>query len=76
MELIIGSLTRKIICHQFAPSMRAASSTSPGSAWSPAMTMMKMNGVHCQMSVSTMAKNASSGSPSQTCGSMPNHALR
>ena len=76
MERSIGSLTRKVCCHQLAPSMREASSTSEGNAWRPAMTMMKMKGVHCQMSVRTIAKNARSGTPSHTWGSRPNQRPR
>ena len=68
---IIGSLTRMVTVHQRAPSMRAASSTLPSTLARPATTMMKTNGVHCQMSAMMIAAKASDSSASQPFAAKP-----
>jgi hypothetical protein len=64
MLRIIGSFTCQVIFHQLAPSMYAASMTSPGSPCRPASTIMNTNGVHCHTSLTTIDTIARVGSPS------------
>lgn len=76
--LMTGSLTRTICCQALAPSMRAASMTLPSMPCSAASTMISTKGVHCQMSVTMIAKKARPGSASQARGatpSAPDHRL-
>ena len=69
---ISGKMTFRKFCHAVAPSTRAASITSPGRAWSPASSMIIMNGMKIQASRTiivsfagiSLAKNAGLLQPS------------
>jgi len=53
-----GRTTYTVSCQGPAPSMRAASTCSSGSTWSPARIISMVNGNHSQMSATMMAPSA------------------
>ena len=55
-----GNVMYRKICHSLAPSIFAASMTSSGRLCRPARRMSIMNGVHCQISDSSIATSGAS----------------
>jgi hypothetical protein len=60
-----GNVTKRNVCHSFAPSTRAASSTSRGNAASPAPITTTANPAHIQQNAPMMAGVTKLG-PSQS----------
>jgi hypothetical protein len=68
---IIGRMMWRTSCEKLRTSIRAASSTSPSSASSPASISRKTKGVQCQTSTNITAASATSGLPSQSTAGRP-----
>ncbi len=61
----MGIVTRQKLCQRLAPSMRAASYSSPGMPAMAASTMSTTNGVECHTSATMTQFMAANGSLSQ-----------
>ena len=58
---------RRWTCHQLAPSIWAASTTSAGMPWSPARNSSTARPRYFQVSTTSTVQSAKSGVPSQPC---------